>query len=350
MALLENEPLASHWFPVALATELRAGGKPFSATVLAVPVVVRRLGSGALRAFVDACPHRGIPLSSGFVDGELLRCPYHGWGFDASGTCVDIPGCAGAATAARTGKQISLKPVSVEERNGVIWVQLEPDSGKPLPVDEDSKKRYFFQGKFDVGLDDLIENFADPLHTRFVHTGIIRQSHLDPIPRKVRYTVDDKRILIEHEEKYDEIGPLRVLANPTKAKLRHYEIIRFPNYIILSYEFVGTPRYFVAELMLSPVSKDRTNLFVALSFNVGFLTPLARLLIPFYARSVIRQDERILGLLGKNLRTLEGLGPVTHYTSVESERHYDELRRRMKLLRQGRADPSVASGEFEISL
>lgn len=47
--------------------------------------------TGVARTAVDRCPHRRAPLSGGEVVDGLLRCPYHGWGFDGSGHCVDIP-------------------------------------------------------------------------------------------------------------------------------------------------------------------------------------------------------------------------------------------------------------------
>ncbi len=41
---------------------------------------------------VDArCPHRGTRLSSGWIEGDALRCFYHGWKFDGAGACVEQP-------------------------------------------------------------------------------------------------------------------------------------------------------------------------------------------------------------------------------------------------------------------
>ena len=46
---------------------------------------------GAIFALEDRCAHRQVPLSKGTVDGCTLRCVYHGWRYDASGDCVDVP-------------------------------------------------------------------------------------------------------------------------------------------------------------------------------------------------------------------------------------------------------------------
>lgn len=61
-------------------------------------------------ALDDACPHRGGPLGSGFLDGGILRCPLHGWGFNvASGACLERP-------------ERPVRVFPVEIRDGGIWV------------------------------------------------------------------------------------------------------------------------------------------------------------------------------------------------------------------------------------
>src|SRR5438874_7646816 len=60
--------------------------------LLEVPLVLGRTAEGKAFAMRDSCPHRGIPLSYGRLDGVVVECCYHGWRFDAcSGQCVEIP-------------------------------------------------------------------------------------------------------------------------------------------------------------------------------------------------------------------------------------------------------------------
>ena len=33
-------------------------------------------------AIANACPHAGVPLSEGFLEGHTIICSAHGWGFD----------------------------------------------------------------------------------------------------------------------------------------------------------------------------------------------------------------------------------------------------------------------------
>ena len=61
-------------------------------TLLGIPMLLGRKSDGALFAMRDLCPHRGIPLSAGWFDGETVQCKYHGWRFEpCSGRCEEIP-------------------------------------------------------------------------------------------------------------------------------------------------------------------------------------------------------------------------------------------------------------------
>ena len=64
--------------------------------LLGVPLVLGRKNDGTLFAMRDLCPHRGIPLSAGWFDGETVQCKYHGWRFEpVTGQCREIPSLTG---------------------------------------------------------------------------------------------------------------------------------------------------------------------------------------------------------------------------------------------------------------
>src|SRR5262245_4128210 len=78
------------WQPVCTADEIAPGHvKPVR--LLGEDFTLYRTESGVVHALGDRCPHRGVQLRLGFVDGERLRCAYHGWTFDSKGQCVDQP-------------------------------------------------------------------------------------------------------------------------------------------------------------------------------------------------------------------------------------------------------------------
>ena len=55
------------------------------------PIVLVRTESGAVFALEDRCAHRQVPLHGGVVEGESIRCCYHGWTYDCTGRCIDVP-------------------------------------------------------------------------------------------------------------------------------------------------------------------------------------------------------------------------------------------------------------------
>ncbi len=73
-------------------------------------VVLTRVAD-AIRAFSNACPHAGSPLSGGRIRDDCVVCPRHGWRFRVSdGSCPDQP-------------LYELRLYLVEERDGEVWVK-----------------------------------------------------------------------------------------------------------------------------------------------------------------------------------------------------------------------------------
>src|SRR3984957_2471923 len=82
--------------PVSLSGGVEPGART-GTSVSGKPVVVWRGQDGAVRAWADRCPHRGMRLSFGFVRENALTCIYHGWSFGVTdesggdGRCIAIP-------------------------------------------------------------------------------------------------------------------------------------------------------------------------------------------------------------------------------------------------------------------
>jgi phenylpropionate dioxygenase-like ring-hydroxylating dioxygenase large terminal subunit len=92
-AKLDLRRVGSHpdyWYPVAWADELKPG-KTLARRFAGEPIVVARARSGQVFALEDRCAHRQVPLSQGVVKDCTIKCGYHGWAYDASGQCIDVP-------------------------------------------------------------------------------------------------------------------------------------------------------------------------------------------------------------------------------------------------------------------
>ncbi len=79
-----------HWYPVAWSRALKPG-RTLAVRFAGEPVVVVRPKDAPVFALEDRCAHRQVPLSDGVVEGSAIRCGYHGWSYDQSGRCTDVP-------------------------------------------------------------------------------------------------------------------------------------------------------------------------------------------------------------------------------------------------------------------
>lgn len=106
----------NHWYPAAFSDEVKRG-KVVGTMFWREPIAVYRADDGSVHALENRCPHRGIALSHGSVEGCRLVCLYHGWTFDPSGALVDMKHD-------RFGKKlpvVSVRSYPVCERYGVVW-------------------------------------------------------------------------------------------------------------------------------------------------------------------------------------------------------------------------------------
>lgn len=114
--------------------------------VVGVPVLLVRGTDGEVRGFLNSCSHRGTNVATEDTgNAKRFVCPYHGWTFDQKGKLIGI---ASKHEFGEIDKSCyGLTPLPVEERAGLIWGVLNPDS----TVDFDT---------FLAGYDDLLANFG----------------------------------------------------------------------------------------------------------------------------------------------------------------------------------------------
>jgi len=79
-----------YWYPLAWSGELKTG-KTLARRFAGLPIVLYRGKSGQVFALEDRCAHRQVPLHLGVVSGDELKCHYHGWTYNRSGKCVNVP-------------------------------------------------------------------------------------------------------------------------------------------------------------------------------------------------------------------------------------------------------------------
>jgi len=164
-------PIPNGWFVVAYADELAAGEvKPVH--FFDEELVLFRTAAGGARLMDAYCPHLGAHLGyGGVVDGEAIRCPFHGWEFAASGACQRVP------YADRIPPQARLKVFPVMERNRFIYAWRHVEDAAPTwePAHREQlsspdwsafdKRRWTIRTQ----AQELVENIVDGVHFQYVH-------------------------------------------------------------------------------------------------------------------------------------------------------------------------------------
>src|SRR5438034_1223011 len=136
------------WHPVCSLDELAAAAPhPLAVRLLDTPLAVVDLGvPGApdVVAVTDRCPHRSTRLSVGWVDDGVLRCANHGWCFDATGRCTDIPSLGiSSKGGGPIPERAHLDRFEVELAYSLVWVRLRAGAPTTVPAHPS-----FVEGRF----------------------------------------------------------------------------------------------------------------------------------------------------------------------------------------------------------
>lgn len=179
------------WVGVACLDELAPKGTVLVRTMGTRSVLVTRNGSGAVRAFLNACRHRGTELldrdSSGLT---MIRCPYHRWGYNLDGTLVATPRFTDVPVDGFNPDEYPLKAVRTGVFAGVVFACLDPDTpplqdyygdlGERLEgygLDRwQVKERSTFEVRANWKL--LSENFQEYYHLTWVHPELAKVSRV----------------------------------------------------------------------------------------------------------------------------------------------------------------------------
>ena len=166
--------LEPFWHPVIPSEDLSDG--PAGVELLGRRLVLVRL-DGEASAFDDVCRHLGAALSIGEVVGEgsYLRCRYHGWSYDKTGRCVDIPARRDAAIP----REAKVRAYHTRETYGLVWVCLADEPGyepHAFPEFEDElfrKGPLRTYGPWRASAPRIVMAALDDTHFPWVHPGIL---------------------------------------------------------------------------------------------------------------------------------------------------------------------------------
>jgi phenylpropionate dioxygenase-like ring-hydroxylating dioxygenase large terminal subunit len=252
------------WHPVARPEEVTEQPRRF--LLLGEPWVLYRV-DGRIVAFADRCPHRRTPLSLGACDAGVLQCAYHGWRFDGSGACVEIPALGSDATlppAARLSP-----PAGLAEAHGMVFLAPEEPIA-PLGTIPEADDPSFETGELptlvtrgSAGL--LADNFLDVAHFPFVHAGTFGADEAAEVPH---YEVarDDWSFTMSYEHSFanrEDPAVARGLRPLVQTRRLAYRLSA-PFHLRLRIDFVEAGGSNVIGFFIQPETAETCRLFTTL--------------------------------------------------------------------------------------
>jgi phthalate 4,5-dioxygenase oxygenase subunit len=175
--------MRQYWIPAILSTELPAPDcPPTRLKLLGEELIAFRTSSGSVGLIQNSCPHRGASLFFGRNEEDGLRCVYHGWKFDVTGSCVDMPS-EPAESNFKTKVHATAYPTL--ERGGVVWTYMGTrEVPPPLP---ELEANMLADGDSAIYLYHLENNWMqgwegemDTVHAAFLHGGATRIEDTQP--------------------------------------------------------------------------------------------------------------------------------------------------------------------------
>jgi phenylpropionate dioxygenase-like ring-hydroxylating dioxygenase large terminal subunit len=272
MSAEANRFLKNCWYVAAWDHEL-APGKLLARTILNRPIVLYRgAGEGGdanpAMALDDRCAHRGAKLSNGRVEGDAVRCLYHGLKFDGTGRCVQIPGQDNIPT------QLGVRSYPIVEREHLVWIWMgDPAVADPalihgVPYLADSAHWRGVPGYMHYAANYLliVDNLSDFSHLAFVHTQTLGGSE--------EYAFNSKPVVVDRLDHGFHVERWHTNAAPPPF---HRKVV--PSDAPVDRRNIATmhvPGIFMMETLFAPTGAgaERGNLVGAKQYrNCQFFTP-----------------------------------------------------------------------------
>ena len=174
-----GEVLRHYWLPLLFPNELEADGAPLRTRLLGEDLVAWRNADGSIGLMQNACPHRGASMFFGRNEENGLRCVYHGWKFDVTGACVDMPN---EPAESNFKHKIKAAAYAAREHGGMVWVYMGDAPAPPLPHFEWTQlppehRRISWKAVRECNWVQGLEGDIDSSHIGFLHARLERSNN-----------------------------------------------------------------------------------------------------------------------------------------------------------------------------
>jgi 5,5'-dehydrodivanillate O-demethylase oxygenase subunit len=155
--------LRRFWHPVYRSQDIDLGwAKPIR--ILGEDFTLYRGENGSPCVVAFRCAHRGAQLSVGWVEGECIRCRFHGWKYDGSGQCVEQP-----AEKESFAAKVRVRACPTQEYLGLIFAYFGEGDAPPMPRYPDFEKDDVWVETYVRPCSYLNNVESDPIHVPFTH-------------------------------------------------------------------------------------------------------------------------------------------------------------------------------------
>jgi phthalate 4,5-dioxygenase oxygenase subunit len=197
------------WLPVALSEELPGPDcVPIKLKIMSEDLIAYRDTDGNVGLMDAFCPHRGAPMFFARNEENGLRCVYHGWKFDTTGACTDLPNTPEGDTFMH---KIQITAYPCREAAGIVFAYMGPKEKQPPFPDFDFGKvplenTYVTKFQLECNWLQATEGDFDPSHVPFLHSTLDNNA---TNPGQV-LAAERNRLSLTGG------GPVNVLAGPIK--------------------------------------------------------------------------------------------------------------------------------------
>ncbi len=317
------ELIFGDWYPAMRAGRLRSKGTALT-SLLGIPMLLGRKTDGTLFALRDLCPHRGIPLSAGWFDGETVMCKYHGWRFEpCSGRCEEIPSLTSHDDL--QPNRIYANAFPVRESDGYAWVYV-PAAGTgriademalpPPPVLPRFSERFrtaHLAADLPCNVDHSIIGLMDPAHGPFVHQAWWWRS-----AASIHEKTKEFEPLLDEEHGGRNAG-FRMSAHTPSANSAPYRLLgkpvttidfELPNRrteTIVATNDRGRRRWFSSLTTVTPVTPSTCRIDVVAAWDIAYPVPFVTALVRYFGARFVAQDQETMVEQARGLRSNPGL-------------------------------------------
>ena len=172
--------MREYWMPLIYSWEIPPDGQQKRVRVLGENLLAWRSTGGTASFTQERCPHRGASLFYGRNEENGLRCAYHGWKFDTTGQCIEMPN---EVAESNFKAKVQITTYKGADYGGMTWIYMGPRQDNPPGVPEfewgavpDDQRALYRKSVYEWNWMQSLEGEMDSTHVYFLHARNKRES------------------------------------------------------------------------------------------------------------------------------------------------------------------------------